>query len=96
MGPRMENCRVEITRLLEAWTEGDNHALDALTPLVHKELRRLAHRRSPVKCSLPANEAILPFEIGRSVTEAFISLSECIASPRRANRPITITPEDAR
>lgn len=29
----MENSRVEITRLLEAWREGDNNALDALTPL---------------------------------------------------------------
>lgn len=34
----------EITRLLAAWSEGDSAAVDALTPLVHEELRRLAKR----------------------------------------------------
>lgn len=34
----------EVTRLLEAWGSGDQAALDSLVPLVHKELRRLAHR----------------------------------------------------
>jgi RNA polymerase sigma factor (TIGR02999 family) len=34
----------EITRLLQAWTDGDREALDKLTPLVHQELHRLAHR----------------------------------------------------
>ena len=33
----------EVTRLLQAWREGDRNALDALLPLVYKELRRLAH-----------------------------------------------------
>ena len=33
-----------MTRLLVAWSEGDREALDKLLPLVHKELRRLAHR----------------------------------------------------
>lgn len=33
----------EITVLLQGWREGDNKALDALLPLVYKELRRLAH-----------------------------------------------------
>jgi RNA polymerase sigma factor (TIGR02999 family) len=33
----------KLTQLLMAWTEGDKSALDTLTPLVHKELRRLAH-----------------------------------------------------
>jgi RNA polymerase sigma-70 factor, ECF subfamily len=32
----------EITRLLLDWRGGDRHALDALTPLVYDELRRLA------------------------------------------------------
>jgi RNA polymerase sigma-70 factor (ECF subfamily) len=40
----MDASPVEITRLLEAWGGGDKAALDALVPLVHKELRRLAHR----------------------------------------------------
>ena len=33
----------EITRLLVAWREGDQSALEALAPLVHSELHRLAH-----------------------------------------------------
>ena len=40
----MDTSPAAITRLLEAWGEGDKAALDALVPLVHKELRRLAHR----------------------------------------------------
>jgi RNA polymerase sigma factor (TIGR02999 family) len=32
-----------ITQLLMAWSNGDKSALETLTPLVHKELRRLAH-----------------------------------------------------
>ena len=34
----------EITRLLLAWGDGDESALEALTPLVYEELRRRAHR----------------------------------------------------
>ena len=33
----------EITRLLVAWGDGDESALEALTPLVYEELHRLAH-----------------------------------------------------
>jgi RNA polymerase sigma factor (TIGR02999 family) len=33
----------EVTQLLQGWREGDSKALDALLPLVYKELRRLAH-----------------------------------------------------
>ena len=33
----------EITQLLLAWRQGDPSALDQLMPLVHQELRRLAH-----------------------------------------------------
>jgi RNA polymerase sigma factor (TIGR02999 family) len=34
----------DVTRLLLAWGEGDATALDALLPLVHDELNRIAHR----------------------------------------------------
>ena len=34
----------QVTELLLAWREGEEHALDQLVPLVHQELRRLAHR----------------------------------------------------
>lgn len=33
----------EVTRLLQQWRGGDGQALDAVLPLVYKELRRLAH-----------------------------------------------------
>ena len=35
---------VEITQLLNAWSEGDESALEKLMPIVYEELRRLAHR----------------------------------------------------
>ena len=34
----------EITQLLQAWSAGDRHALEALTPLVYQELHRTAQR----------------------------------------------------
>jgi RNA polymerase sigma factor (TIGR02999 family) len=33
----------EVTLLLQGWRKGDREALDALLPLVYKELHRLAH-----------------------------------------------------
>jgi len=34
----------EVTELLKAWSQGDQGALEQLTPLVYEELRRAAHR----------------------------------------------------
>jgi RNA polymerase sigma factor (TIGR02999 family) len=34
----------DISKLLRAWSGGDQRALDSLTPIVYEELRRLAHR----------------------------------------------------
>ena len=34
----------EVTQLLLAWRQGDEEALGQLVPVVHQELRRLAHR----------------------------------------------------
>jgi len=34
----------DVTVLLRAWRQGDETALDALTPLVHDELRHIARR----------------------------------------------------
>jgi RNA polymerase sigma factor (TIGR02999 family) len=40
----MEQERLgEITQLLEGWRAGDRTALDALLPVVYKELQRIAH-----------------------------------------------------
>jgi len=35
----------DITTLLQAWSDGDRSAHDQLWPVVHAELRRLAHRQ---------------------------------------------------
>jgi RNA polymerase sigma factor (TIGR02999 family) len=35
----------EVTRLLKEWTGGNQAALDQLMPIVHEELRRLAHHQ---------------------------------------------------
>jgi RNA polymerase sigma factor (TIGR02999 family) len=40
----MDSRTAEVTRLLRAWSAGDNAALDQLTPLVYAELRRMAGR----------------------------------------------------
>jgi RNA polymerase sigma factor (TIGR02999 family) len=34
----------DVSQLLRAWSNGDQRALDGLTPIVYAELRRLAHR----------------------------------------------------
>src|SRR5213594_3986611 len=34
----------KVTQLLQAWAKGDQMALEELTPLVYKELQRLAKR----------------------------------------------------
>jgi RNA polymerase sigma factor (TIGR02999 family) len=39
----MEPSAHEITRLLQAWSEGEQSALEHLIPLVYEELHRLAH-----------------------------------------------------
>jgi RNA polymerase sigma-70 factor, ECF subfamily len=35
---------VDVSLLLRAWSDGDRNALERMTPLVYKELHRLAHR----------------------------------------------------
>ena len=57
---------VAITELLLAWNHGDERALQRLMPLVHDELRRLAHRYMrgeraghPLQTTALVNEAYL-------------------------------------
>ncbi len=40
----MEPSSNQITRLLQAWTGGDENALGELTPIVYRELRAMARR----------------------------------------------------
>ena len=42
--PAGSSDRHEVSRLLAAWSTHDPRARDALIPIVHEELRRLAHR----------------------------------------------------
>ena len=41
----MEKDSGEITDLLQAWGHGNSEALDALMPLVYRELQQIAHRQ---------------------------------------------------
>ena len=38
----MEHSSADVSELLRAWSDGDKSALDALTPIVYDELRRIA------------------------------------------------------
>jgi RNA polymerase sigma-70 factor, ECF subfamily len=58
----------EVTVLLRAWREGDETALDALVPLVHDELRRIARR---CLYGERANHSVQATEL---VNEAFLRL----------------------
>ena len=56
----------QITELLLAWNAGDEEALQRLIPLVHAELRRLAHHYMggessghPLQTTALVNEAYL-------------------------------------
>jgi RNA polymerase sigma factor (TIGR02999 family) len=44
-GERGEAQVRDVTQLLRAWSEGDQKALEKLTPLVYQELHRRAHRQ---------------------------------------------------
>lgn len=40
---RSETAPGDVSALLRAWTDGDQHALARLSPIVYDELHRLAH-----------------------------------------------------
>ena len=64
----------EVTQLLLAWGQGDQAAFEKLVPLVHKELRRLAHhymagerRQLTLQTTALVNEAYLRLIDSRQV-----------------------------
>jgi RNA polymerase sigma factor (TIGR02999 family) len=71
MTPPTLEPRAEISQLLEAWRGGDKGALDALIPLVHRELRRLAHRH------MRRERANAAFQTTELVNEVYIKLLDC-------------------
>jgi RNA polymerase sigma-70 factor (ECF subfamily) len=60
-----------ITTLLRAWSNGEEGALDQLTPLVYVELRRLAHRQ------MGHERAGHSLQTTALVNEAYLRLVEC-------------------
>jgi RNA polymerase sigma-70 factor (ECF subfamily) len=64
----MQPASGEITRLLAAWSDGNKAALDDLVPVVHQELRRLAHRY------VRQERTGLAFQTTELVNEAYLKL----------------------
>jgi RNA polymerase sigma factor (TIGR02999 family) len=58
-----------VTELLQDWASGDTDALDALIPLVHEELRRVAHRH------LMTERANHTLQSSALVNEAYLRLA---------------------
>jgi len=63
-----ERSRHELTLLLQAWSEGDQKALDEFAPLVFVELKRLARRH------LIAEASDHTLETGELVNEVYLRL----------------------
>ena len=61
----------EVTRLLMAWGQGERAALDELIPLVHQELRRLAHRY------MAGERSGHTLQTTALVNEAYVRLVDC-------------------
>jgi RNA polymerase sigma-70 factor, ECF subfamily len=59
----------DVTRLLLAWRQGDEAALDRLLPLVYSELRVIAHAR--MRAEAPGDQTLQTTEL---VNEAFVRL----------------------
>jgi RNA polymerase sigma factor (TIGR02999 family) len=67
----MASLAAEVTTLLLAWGQGDKAALNALIPVVHKELRRLAHRY------MAAERTGHTLQTTALVNEAYVRLVDC-------------------
>ncbi len=61
----------EVSRLLEAWSDGDQSALERLAPIVYDELRRLA--RYYLKGERPS----ISLQTTALVNEAYLRLIDC-------------------
>ncbi len=61
----------EVTQLLKAWTTGDEQALEKLTPLVYKELHRVASR------CMAGQRPDHPLQTTELVNEAYLRLVNC-------------------
>src|SRR5437868_2104757 len=75
----MANTQVEVTRLLVDWNQGNQRALEQLTPMVYTELRRLADRHLRRERPGPTlQHGARP----RGVDEAYRPAQRAVAEPR--------------
>lgn len=91
----------DITRLLAAWTEGDDHAMEQLMPLVYDELHRIAryhwgsqpegHTLQPTAL---IHEAFL--KLVQPGEKAFQSLTQFFALASTAMRQVLVNHAEAR
>ena len=86
---------LDVTRLLQAWSRGDEHALARLIPVIYKELRLRAHRclrgeRSghTLQTSALINEAYL--RLAGSAPVAWESRNHFLAIAARMMRRILV------
>jgi RNA polymerase sigma-70 factor (ECF subfamily) len=61
----------DVSTLLRAWSDGEQSALDQLTPVVYAELRRLAHRQ------MGHERAGHSLQTTALVNEAYLRLVDC-------------------
>ena len=92
---------VDITQLLEAWSNGDDHALAKLIPLIYGELRQRAHRcmrrerpGHSLQTSAIINEAYL--RLAGSTPVAWANRSHFFAIAARMMRRIMVDHARAR
>ena len=85
----------DVTVLLKAWREGDEEALNALVPLVHDELRRIAGRclrddraHHSIQATLLVNEAFLRLVDARRID--WQSRSHFLAMSARVMRRVLV------
>ena len=89
-----KSSSADVSRLLRAWSDGDQSALDRLTPIVYEELRRLARRHlrgeragHSLQATALVNEAMAAVIVAASVTPSTVSVSA--DSP-----PVTVSPSE--
>jgi hypothetical protein len=68
----------QVTQLLMAWSEGDQSALETLTPLVQEELHRLAHHY--MEGERPGHT----LQTTALINEAYLRLTGCFGRNRHA------------
>jgi RNA polymerase sigma-70 factor, ECF subfamily len=61
----------EVTQLLKAWTAGDEQALEKLTPMVYRELHRVARR------CMAGQKPGHPLQTSELVNEVYLRLVNC-------------------